>query len=138
MPTVSRGPLSHHVALEGRILAALREANAALTARAVAEAVGTSACGCCTNPAAAANHRAKPDRYGSCGGTGWRPTLDIDVRARMERLLRNDTVLKLALGGGRVAYYLAPDVEPEPLPDDDPWAGEPVEETIDRVINGRC
>lgn len=132
-----RGPLLHHLALESRILTALREATEPLTAREVAHQVGSVACGCCSNPAAAATHRAKPDRLGSCGGTGWRPTLDSDIHSRMARLVRNDLVMKQGISGG-VAYYLSPMVQPEPCPADDPWADEPIQDTIDRVINDRC
>lgn len=132
-----RGPLLHNTAIEARILAVLRESPDALTARQIADGIGTVACGCETNPATAAAHRAKATLIGSCGGTGWRRTFDTDVRGRLDRLIRIKAVERVPMFGSAAmtAYYLSPLYIPDPVDFADPWADEDIGVTYARVMN---
>lgn len=128
-------PLIHHLAVEDRILAVLRECNASLTPTEIARFIGTVRCACNQTPALEANHRGRPNGLGSCGGVGWRPAMDIDVKPRLDRLFRRSIIDKAAIAGG-VAFYLATEVESvDGL--DDPWAGESPDALMNRILNDR-
>lgn len=103
---MGRAPELHNLALEDRLMAALRETDGGLTAGEAADAIGTIPCQC-LHPASVTlmgRHRDQLRYPGGCAGTGWRQAIDADVRARLARLERQGFVGRSTVAG-RVLYW---------------------------------